>query len=129
MGKKWLEDIVKLPEYYQILIDQGFDDLDSIADINNNDLKEMNIDKIGHRKKILKHAQKLKSSNDPKQQQIAAPNFNYNNYASQQPLLYQWQCHICNSMNLPNVFQCTICGMNKRNKNMVEGPNVVDTAQ
>ena len=59
---EWLANIVRLPQYYEMFMDQGFDDFEIIADITLNDLKEMGIDKIGHRKQILKYATKLKKS-------------------------------------------------------------------
>ena len=57
--RKWLEDIVRLPQYYEILVDQGFEDLESMKDITMDNLKEIGIDKLGHRSKIFKYAQQL----------------------------------------------------------------------
>ena len=57
--QKWLKETVKLPQYYQLLVQQGFDDLESIADITKDDLISMGIDKVGHQRKILKNSQQL----------------------------------------------------------------------
>ena len=51
---KWLEDIVRLPQYYDIFVDNGFDDMEFIKDVTNEDLQEIGIDKLGHRKRLMK---------------------------------------------------------------------------
>ena len=51
---EWLDDKVKLPQYYHTFINNGFDDLQSIMDINDDELKQIGIFKMGHRKKIIK---------------------------------------------------------------------------
>ena len=58
----WLKDTVKLPKYYGLLIDQGFDDLESVEDLTMDDLKQIGIDKLGHQKRIIKYAQQLNGS-------------------------------------------------------------------
>eukprot|EP01083_Nonionella_stella_P218093 782402_1 len=55
----WLKDEVKLPQYFDLLINDGYDDLEMIADITVDELVKMGVDKSGHRKKIIKYAQKL----------------------------------------------------------------------
>ena len=57
--QKWLEEQVKLPQYFELFIQQGFDDLDSIKDITKDDLNEMGVDKVGHQRKILKNASSI----------------------------------------------------------------------
>jgi len=57
--QKWLKDKVKLPQYYELFIHQGFDDLESIADVTKDDLSQMGIDKVGHQRKILKNAEQI----------------------------------------------------------------------
>ena len=52
--RKWLNDVVELPEYYDIFIEHGFDDMRLIKNVTNEDLKEIGIDKLGHRKKLLR---------------------------------------------------------------------------
>ena len=39
---------------------QGFGDLDGLADVTENDLISMGIDKVGDRRKILTHCAQLK---------------------------------------------------------------------
>eukprot|EP01084_Bolivina_argentea_P119876 212512_1 len=56
----WLKNDVKLEQYFDILIDNGFDNLDAITTTNINQLKEIGIDKIGHRQQLMKHIQSLK---------------------------------------------------------------------
>ena len=56
--RKWLNNI-NMSQYFHTFIDSGFDEFDMIADITMDDLNEMNIDKLGHKKKIIKYAQKL----------------------------------------------------------------------
>ena len=63
--KKWMEEEVKLPQYFELLKEDGFDDLESVQDVADDDLKAMGIDKTGHRKKILKFVAKLKAANNP----------------------------------------------------------------
>ena len=54
---------MKLPQYFQLFMDQGIEDLESVGDITMNDLKEMGIDMIGHRNKIMKYARQLNQPN------------------------------------------------------------------
>eukprot|EP01084_Bolivina_argentea_P267897 454899_1 len=56
--KKWLSEI-NLNKYGDLLIGSGYDDLDSIIDLSNDDLKEIGIIP-GHRKKIIKAVAKLR---------------------------------------------------------------------
>ena len=63
--KKWMEDEVKLPQYFELLKEDGFDDLESVQDVTEDDLKAMGIDKTGHRRKIMKFVTKLKAKNNP----------------------------------------------------------------
>ena len=51
---KWLNEIVKLPQYYDILLQNGFDNIEFIKDITKEDLKDIGIAKLGHQKRILK---------------------------------------------------------------------------
>ena len=46
---------IGLTEYYNIIIDEGFDSLQVLSDVNDDELKNiLHINKLGHRKKILK---------------------------------------------------------------------------
>ena len=62
--KKWMEDEVKLPQYFALLKENGFEDLDGVQDLTENDLREMGIEKMGHRRKIIKFVSKLKVANN-----------------------------------------------------------------
>eukprot|EP01083_Nonionella_stella_P300997 1030386_1 len=54
----WLHNDVKLPEYYSVFVDNGFDNLSFIMDITDaDDLTNIGISKIGHQKRILKQIQ------------------------------------------------------------------------
>eukprot|EP01084_Bolivina_argentea_P306450 529561_1 len=59
----WLRDKIKLPQYFNLFVENGYDDLDIIADMNQDDLREIGINRIGHRKKILKYIKLLNQSN------------------------------------------------------------------
>ena len=63
--RKWMENEVKLPRYFDVLKENGFEDMESVLDLTLNEMKEMGIDKMGHRKKIMKHIAKLQAANDP----------------------------------------------------------------
>ena len=55
--QQWLTDKVKLPQYFQVFVQQGFDELESIKDVTKDDLVAMGIDKVGHQRKILKQTE------------------------------------------------------------------------
>jgi len=57
--QKWLEDEVKLPQYFDLFIQQGFDDMDGVAIITKEDLESMGISMVGHQRKILSKASKI----------------------------------------------------------------------
>jgi len=52
----WLTEIVRLRIYYDLLIKNGYDDMESIRDITEDDLIHIGVKKLGHRKKIIKYA-------------------------------------------------------------------------
>eukprot|EP01084_Bolivina_argentea_P268394 455854_1 len=56
---KWLKNTVKMPEYTSNFLSDGFDRMESIYDLNDEDLKDMSIGKKGHRRTILKHVENL----------------------------------------------------------------------
>eukprot|EP01083_Nonionella_stella_P217571 781054_1 len=56
----WLDETVNLPQYLDLLINDGYDDLETVADVTSEELIQMGISKTGHRKKLIKYAQKLK---------------------------------------------------------------------
>ena len=55
----WLTDIVGLEEYFDILVNDGWDDLDSLQDITEKDLRTIGIIKTGHIKKLLRRIGQL----------------------------------------------------------------------
>lgn len=57
--KEWL-DILRLSEYYDLLIHQGYNGIDSIIGIMWEDLEEIGIKKLGHQKKIMLAIDRLK---------------------------------------------------------------------
>ena len=57
--KKWMKETVDLEQYTDLLINNGYDDMESISDLTMNELKDIGVEKIGHRKKIFKHAQNI----------------------------------------------------------------------
>ncbi len=54
-----------LSQYYNVFVEQGFDDqVSSLSEITENDLKEMGIKKIGHRRAIMKQVRLMKITVD-----------------------------------------------------------------
>ena len=58
--RRWMEETVKLPQYADVLLNDGYDDFEMVADLTTEYLIQIGVDKSGHRKKILKHAKQLK---------------------------------------------------------------------
>ena len=50
----WFRDTLGLPQYLELFEQQGFDRLDTLLEITESHLKELGIDKMGHRMRILK---------------------------------------------------------------------------
>ena len=67
-GKKeqlriWLKDTVGLEQYFYDLVCNGFDDLESLSMLTMNELNTLgNIEKMGHRMKLLRHIAKLRQN-------------------------------------------------------------------
>ena len=59
--QKWMENEVKLPQYFELLIENGFEDMESMRDITMEHLREMGMDKIGHRLKLMKSVATLRA--------------------------------------------------------------------
>ena len=105
--RKWMKDEVKLPRYFNVLRDNGFDNLESLQDLTDWDLKEMGIDKMGHRRRIMRNVNMLRAGSNvlipmqsaPQQQVPVAPAAAYD-FGAAKP---------------------------RSAKVDVEGPNVVDT--
>lgn len=63
MLRKWLVEKVELPQYFDVFIEKGYDDVDMIENtLTDQDLIEIGIEKIGHRKKILWDIEQIKRS-------------------------------------------------------------------
>ena len=60
--RRWMISVVKLPQYLDVFIENGFDDLSLIQMMRSNDLEDLGIDKKGHRLKIMREIDKLKGS-------------------------------------------------------------------
>ena len=103
--KKWMEEEVKLPQYFDLLKENGFEDLDGVQDLTDNDLREMGIEKMGHRRKIIKFVSKLKATNtEPVQIQPTAQQY-----------------------HVPVAAAAYSFGVAQPAKVDAEGPNLVDT--
>mmetsp|Transcript_167 Transcript_167/g.250 ORF Transcript_167/g.250 Transcript_167/m.250 type:complete len:149 (-) Transcript_167:154-600(-) len=58
--RRWLTKTVKLPEYIDLFMDEGYDDMVTVQELTDKELQEMGISKRGHRKKILIFAEQYK---------------------------------------------------------------------
>eukprot|EP01084_Bolivina_argentea_P227666 384527_1 len=61
--KSWLNNHVKLPQYYSLFIKNGIDNLDTVKLIGVKELDAMGIALIGHKLKILHHVEILNEQN------------------------------------------------------------------
>ena len=106
-----MEDEVKLPQYFELLKEAGFDDLESVQDVTEDDLEAMGINKTGHRRKIIKFVTKLKAKNNPFIPLAAAQSSSPKQHApAAAAAAYSF-------------------GVAEPAKIYAEGPNVVDTAR
>ena len=55
----WFRQTLKLPQYLELFESEGFDELAMLSDLTDSLLKELGINKMGHRMKILKAIKKL----------------------------------------------------------------------
>ena len=60
--KRWLTDKVKLPEYFELFIENGVEDLCTVQLLDEESLRGIGMDKIGHRLKMIHHIEALKTS-------------------------------------------------------------------
>eukprot|EP01083_Nonionella_stella_P248893 861204_1 len=58
--KEWLGDTVQLPQHYDVLVRNGFDNLKSVSLVTEDVLSSIGVKLIGHRKLIMFHAINLK---------------------------------------------------------------------
>ena len=63
--QQWMESEVKLPQYIELLMENGFEDMESMKDITMEHLRGMGINKIRHRLKLMKSVAALQAKNDP----------------------------------------------------------------
>ena len=59
--KDWICDELDLSEYYEIFVENGFDDIEVVKLLDDDGLKEIGIDKKGSRMKIILYAKKVKT--------------------------------------------------------------------
>eukprot|EP01083_Nonionella_stella_P160382 524245_1 len=64
MVRKWFKNEVNLEQYGDVFIENGFEDLESLTTLNMEILNVMEIEKIGHKMKILKCVAKLKAKDN-----------------------------------------------------------------
>ena len=58
--QEWLSNEVKLIQYHKILVENGYDNMDAIETLNLDILREIGVNKIGHRHQIMRNVDKLK---------------------------------------------------------------------
>eukprot|EP01083_Nonionella_stella_P118193 352813_1 len=77
--KSWLTREVELPQYIDLFLEEGYDEMDIIVKtVTEQDLLEIGIKKRGHRKKILLFIDQLKNeSNNNASNEIAAPAYGW----------------------------------------------------
>ncbi|TMS22928.1 Caskin-1 [Larimichthys crocea] len=74
----WLSHL-GLSQYYQVLVQNGYENIDFVSDISLEDLQEIGITKLGHQKKLmlgvrrLKELQRGQSSSEPPQSPSTPP--------------------------------------------------------
>uniref|UniRef100_A0A3Q2NRM0 Caskin-1-like n=1 Tax=Fundulus heteroclitus TaxID=8078 RepID=A0A3Q2NRM0_FUNHE len=74
----WLSHL-GLSQYYQVLVQNGYENIDFVSDISLEDLQEIGISKLGHQKKLmlgvkrLKELQRGESGSEPPQSPTSAP--------------------------------------------------------
>ena len=61
--RQWMNNVVKLPQYLDLFVQHGFDDMKVIQALTMNDLQEMGIEKRGHRIRIVQAIATLKVTN------------------------------------------------------------------
>jgi len=60
--RSWMRTDVELPEYTNVLIENGFDRMSMFENLSMEDLNLMGITKLGHRKKIMSEVAKLRGN-------------------------------------------------------------------
>ena len=62
--KLWLKNKCKLGQYYDVFIKNGIDELSVVALLDQSTLKDIGIDIVGHRMRILDQARQLKQNDN-----------------------------------------------------------------
>eukprot|EP01084_Bolivina_argentea_P136390 240195_1 len=58
--KQWLTYVVHLEQYFELLVDiNGFDSFEAIRELTDDTMQQINIEKIGHRMKLIKYIENL----------------------------------------------------------------------
>ena len=60
----WLKDEVELPQYFDLLIKHGYDNLDAVSTVKSSHLKLLGMNKMGHRQQLLKYVQIIKDEQE-----------------------------------------------------------------
>eukprot|EP01083_Nonionella_stella_P067665 179123_1 len=60
--KVWLEKVVRLPQYYPLLEENGFEEWGALVELKRDVMKDIGIEKIGHRLKLEKMINKIRQS-------------------------------------------------------------------
>merc|ERR1712154_315663 len=55
---KWMTEDVRLPQYIDVFFENGLEDTEVILTLTNDDLKDIGVKILGHRKKIMLHIKK-----------------------------------------------------------------------
>ena len=63
--RAWLGQQVRLPEYWELFMDSGIEDLGTAALLSTDTIVQIGIDKVGHQLKIMNEVRKLRMS-EPK---------------------------------------------------------------
>ncbi len=117
--RNWINDSVKLPQYFQLFIKHGYDDVSIILDMNNEDLIQIGIDKIGHRKKVMKYIHLLQNTENNNDMQSvfsfseieidSSKQTSVSTESIQMQKLNENFCPTCKSFNFSDALSCKLC--------------------
>ena len=93
--KLWMTDTVKLPQYIDNFLQNGYDSFDIIKEMDVNQLIDIDIVLKGHQFKLQHEILKLRENNDDKLWQNE-----------------RWNCQMCDNLNVGNT-SCSLCGIQK----------------
>ena len=78
--KLWLTNKCELPQYFDNLVLNGFDDFESLRDLSKEVMTDIGIDKIGHQLKLMRMIRKLSIGNGGDLNIEAIHNHKHNNH-------------------------------------------------